>query len=99
MRRAHGARQRERDAAHVLVRLGAVLALAPRAERHAHAAEGDHEERTDDRQRDEHLEQREAARTARHGRAPGVSGGWAEERSVASSIERVSPQLTFTVIR
>ena len=83
----------------MLVCLGAVLALAPRAERHAHAAEGDHEERADDRQRDEHLEQREAAPAARHGRAPGVCRGSAEVRSVATVTERVSPQLTFTAIR
>ena len=98
IRRAHRARQRERDAAHVLIGLGAVLALAPRAEGNAHAAEGDHEERAHDRERDQHLEQREAARTPRHWRAPGVSGDWAEVRSVATSTERRSPHRTRTVI-
>src|SRR5215470_14449538 len=50
-----GAGQDHRDAADVLVRLRTLLALLPRPDRHAEAAESDGQQRADDRQRDEQL--------------------------------------------
>jgi len=62
-------------------------------------AERDHQERGHERERDEQLEEREPARVAPHGRAPGSGGFSAEARSVASSTWRVPSQSTLTVIR
>src|SRR5439155_23728494 len=66
--------QHQGDAAHVLLGFGPVPATAPRVERDAQAAERDHQERGHERERDEQLEEREPARVAPHGRAPGSGG-------------------------
>ncbi len=79
---------------------GPILAAAPGGERHAQAAERDHEERRHEREREQHLEEGEAARARRRcGWRHRVTAFSIEARSVTSSTWLRSPQPTRTAIR
>ena len=84
----------------MLMRLGPVLSLAPRAERDPQPAEGDREQRAHDRERDDNFEQGEAALVHRGLGGPplsssGSAGG--AVRRVAISTLRLPSQRTCTV--
>ena len=81
------------------MRFRAVLTLPPRPQRDPDAAERDHDEGADDRERQQELEEGEAALIAPHRDGlPGKFGASAAVRRLTISTPRLSPQLTFTSI-
>ena len=93
--------QDQGDAPHVLVGLGAILALPPGLDGHVEPAEGDGQQCADDGQRDQQLDQREAATVthADHRRAASFSSASDTVRSVLTPTARLpSPHATCTLI-